>query len=258
MKIDEINRNPSYLVAGILLALISLVLVGSALAIWGRINYPNESADKGFIGYPFQTGWNNPALECLEDDSIEFVAQDGCDVASFDTEQGTIEIVEQDSVLPTELPLCLTQDVLDNYYVTVKVFGGYEPLNGSSLCGSYITLTQKNEYVGKIYVEWTLVGHDDCSPCGHYYDYWKATFVLPNDTPIELDSNKWPAGADPVCEDCIGADDTIPDKEVYVSYYTLWCGCCQRCQRFELIQTQKKIVLRTTPTSHEIIISSPV
>lgn len=238
MKIDEIIRNPYYLVAGILLALISLILVGSALAVGCCSQYPNEMVEQNFSGYPFQAGYDNPGLKCVKDDLVEFVAQDGC-VGCFDTEKGEITVIEYNQ--PQVLPLCITQNDLDNWYVTVKVTGGYDPIGGS------ITLKQEKNALKEqtINVVWEYLGHEEC-----YADYWKAHFVLPEGVnSIELESNQWPDGADPLCPEYA----TIPDKEVCVSYDTLWEGCHNVCQRFELIQTQKKIVLWTTPTSLEII-----
>jgi hypothetical protein len=225
MKIDEIIRNPYYLVAGILLALISLIIMGSALAIGGCSKYPTEAVEQGFIGYPFQTGWNDPGLEHVGGGLTEFVAQDGF-VGCFDTKKGSIDVVYEDSSIPCEpLPLCITQGYLDNYWVTVKVTGGYEPLNGSG----YLTLCQKFEEVGKIDIVWYKDQHVDCVGMCPYADYWTAKFVL-HDGEIELDSNQYPDGASH-CKDYV----TIPGKQVCVSYDTLWQGCIEIKQRFELI-----------------------
>lgn len=237
MKIDEIIRNPYYLVAGILLLLISLILVGFALVIGDIGRYPRDVFDRNVAGYPFQAGTENPELKQLEDDLTEFVAEYGCE--TFDTEKGTIEIV--DYYVDDVLPLCLTQDVLDNYWLTVKVKGKYVPEDGT------ITLIQKGEYMGTIDIDWIYRGHEEC-----YYDYWTAKFTL-TDGPIELASNQWPDGAKPL-EDCV----TIPGKEVIASWCTLWKGCEDRNQKFRLIQTQIKDRPLDDPNSHEIIISSPV
>ncbi|MFX0075114.1 MAG: hypothetical protein ACFE96_06715 [Candidatus Hermodarchaeota archaeon] len=169
MKIDEIIRNPFYIVAGILLALISLILVGFVLAIGDSYIYQHEIYDD-FMGYPLQTGLDNPVLESVEDDLAEFVAQDGS--VCMETEQGTFEIY--DFCLPDVLPLCLTQEVLDNWWVVLKVSGGYEPIDGFAI------LCQKGEYKGTIDINYEYAGHEPC-----YYDYWVAHFAL-TDGPIEL------------------------------------------------------------------------
>jgi hypothetical protein len=240
MKNDEIIQNPYYLVAGILLMLISLVLVGFALAIGDIGGYPHEVFDRDFIGYPFQAGNENPELKQIEDDFVEFVAECGCE--EFDTAQGTIEI--ENYYVDDYLPLCLTQSVLDKYWVTVKITGGYEPLGG------YIYLDQKNEFKGKVLIEWA---NTDDNPCD-CVDYWTASFKLKDEScPIALDSNQWPAGAVPVEDNC-----KIPGKEVLASWCTLWTGCDHQDQQFRLIQTQKINRPLDDPNSHEIIISSPV
>jgi len=151
-------------------------------------------------------------------------AQSDCCI--MDTEQGTIDL--HCYRLPDVLPLCITQAWLDQWYVCLAVTGGYEPVDGM------ISLCQKGEAAGQIEIIWD---NWDSFPCG---EYWRARFVLPDGVGcIELDSNQWPAGANPLVP-----ADTIPGKEVILNWCTLWKGCDQREQMFTLIQTHKSDVFR--------------
>jgi hypothetical protein len=227
MKIDRVKLGLS-IVAGILLVLIVSIFLGFALVGGSLINadnikppvsldYRKFQADIAGID-PYLSGYN----------PIVSVAQDGC--CLMDTEQGEIDIYQYN--LPAVLPLCLTQAELDNYYLIVNVTGGYEPLNGT-----YITLYQKGEWKGDIEIVWNYLRHEPC-----YVDYWIATFKL-TDGPIELDSNQWPTGADP----CFPEYQTIPGKKVCVMYETLWQGCIEYKQRFELIRIHHYDCIKISP-----------
>ena len=165
-------------------------------------------------------------LEIVVPESYDVLgAQSGTEV--MNTEQGTIEV--HCSNLPAVLPLCITQDVLDSWFVCVAVTGGYEPLGG------IITLSQKGIEVADICVSWWNWDSFGCDG-----EYWRADFTLVGEEEcILLDSNQWPAGAVPL-ED----NPTIPGKEVTIDWCSLWKGCEDRNQMFTLIQTQKSDVFR--------------
>jgi len=228
MKVDRVKLDLS-IVAGILLALIVSIFLGFALVGGSLINSDN-------IKPPINLDYKKLQVEIAGIDPylsgynpIVSVAQKGC--CSMDTEKGSIEIY--DYYLPDVLPLCITQADLDNYWVTVVVTGGYEPIDGS------ITLCQKGEWKGDIDIIWTYLGHEPC-----YADYWMATFVLPDGVDsIELDSNQWPDGAIPSYPEY----DTIPGKKVCLMWETLWQGCIEEKQRFELIQIHYNDCIKNVP-----------
>lgn len=233
MKIDRVKLDLS-IVAGILLTLVVSILLGFVLVGGFLINTDNIHA-------PLNLGYQTSQVNIIGADkyisgnnTIVSVAQDTS--CSMDTEKGSIVIY--DYYLPDVLPLCITQEVLSNYYVVVAVTGGYEPIDGS------ITLYQKGELKGVIDVDWTYRGHEPC-----YTDYWVATFVLPDGVDsIELESNQWPDGAKPLFPEYC----TIPGKKVCLDIDTLWQGCTlEEKQRFELIQIHQ-LVLNKSPTPHEV------
>jgi hypothetical protein len=139
----------------------------------------------------------------------------------FDTEQGSIEI--RDFYFPEVMPLCLTQEELDMWFVDLVVIGGYE-----LVCG-YIDVYQKGIQVGTIYLDWTVM-HDDVLCC---VDYYHVTFWS---DPICLDSNQYPDVCAPF--DLCAPYDTIPGKEVTFDLYSCWAGCEDPDQNFAITPTQ--------------------
>jgi hypothetical protein len=139
----------------------------------------------------------------------------------FDTEKGSIEVL--DFYIPEVMPLCLTQEELDMWFVDLMVVGGYE-----LICG-YIDVYQKGDYVGTIYLDWN-VAHDDILCC---VDYYHVTF---HGGPICLDSNQYPDVCAPF--DLCAPYDTIPGKEVTFDLYSCWTGCDDPDQNFAITPTQ--------------------
>ncbi|MFX1497779.1 MAG: hypothetical protein ACFFBH_09650 [Promethearchaeota archaeon] len=214
MKIDRVKLDLS-IVAGVLLLVILSILLGFALV--------GGSLTTDIIKPPINLDYNRVQVNIAGNDLYlsgynlnVSVAQKGC--GCMDTEKGEIKIVDYN--LPDVLPLCISQDDLLGYSVTVAVTGGYEPVDGS------ITLCQKGEYKGTINVVWTNADPDVLN-C---VEYWTATFTV--DDKIILESNQWPDGAFPLID-----NPTIPGKEVCLYYETLWVGCSEEQQQFKLIQT---------------------
>jgi hypothetical protein len=143
-----------------------------------------------------------------------FVMESECDCWCFHTEQGYID---WNWNIPDPLPLCIDNDTLLGWGLTVFVYGGYEPYGG------YIELSQKGEYKGTIYMQWTW---DQKGPCCAY-DYWKATFYVYED--ICLDSDQYP--------DEYADDGYIPGKKVWFNWCTDWTGCPEPDQRFTIIHS---------------------
>ncbi|MFW9834234.1 MAG: hypothetical protein ACFFEK_09585 [Candidatus Thorarchaeota archaeon] len=128
------------------------------------------------------------------------------------TEQGSIDFYYDN--LPSCLPLCITNETLKDYYVQVIVYGGYTPWE----LGSYITVCQKDDYKGTIFVNWTeFEGQGGC--CATFYN---ATFYVEDN--FCLESSQYPAVNSPWKIDQTPGE-TIPDKEVYLCIRTFWTGC---------------------------------
>jgi hypothetical protein len=58
------------------------------------------------------------------------VAESTTLVDVLDVEAGFVKLCD-DSVLPSSLPVCITQDWLDQWSLTICVYGGYEPVSGA-------------------------------------------------------------------------------------------------------------------------------
>jgi hypothetical protein len=237
MKVDRVILEVS-IVAGILAVLIVSILLGFALvgvsstnsdSIYPPINLDSKEFRAQIVGIdPYLSGSN----------SIVPVAYSGC--WTMDTKKGTMTVINRN--LPEELPLCLTQDVLDNYNFTVVVTGGYSPVVDTSS----IRLYQKGAYKGTIDVVFTNMPDACVCPCTEYY---LATFKLRGNCPIVLDSNKYPDGA--IIPD---GYTTIPGKEVCLCACSTWEGCSQVDQSFKFIRAHQHILMQT-PTPHEVLIT---
>ena len=165
--------------------------------------------------------------QSLGEPSFVWESESGC-WGPLCTEQGWIDFYDDN--LPDELPLCLDNEFLREWYVDVLVFGGYNPWEE---CG-YIDVFQKCEYKGTINIVWTWMGKGEC--CA--YDYWRATFYV--DDIICLESNKYP-DVSPWTIDYPADQETIPGKCVYFHIMTYWTGCVpgeQPSQDFTIIPTQ--------------------
>ena len=165
---------------------------------------------------------------------IDFVLGSKSGEWVFDTVPGSIEIV--DWYIPEIMPLCLTQEELDMWFVDLVVIGGYE-----LVCG-YIDVYQKGAYVGTIYVDWNVV-HDDVLCCVDYY------YISFYGGPICLDSNQYPDVCAPF--DLCAPFDTIPGKEVTFDLYSCWTGCSEPNQNFAITPTQSLSTL-----SKSVLLSS--
>lgn len=155
---------------------------------------------------------------------------EGTCINDLDTVPGQITITEE--VLPNEpLPLCITQEWLDQYYVIADVTGGYEPLGG------IIIVTQgegdKAECRGLIKIIPEPVSDGCCDNCCVPKE-WKFTFQL-CDGPICLESNHLPI----VPDGWWTCPDKTLQKEVDLCIKTKWAGCCLEEQEFIVILAHK-------------------
>jgi hypothetical protein len=189
-------------------------------------------ADPNLIGYNCseENLFNNKGLPIAE------CASDYC----IDTQAG-IMVVEYN--IPDCLPLCITQDYLNNNFgITVYSYGGYHPDPDAfgGMC-IYQPKTGLGGFVGITWSEPTIVACDNpdlpCYGCDVYV--YNAVFTL-ND-PIQIDSNHLPtvytSGADWTTL-CDGVPSGNLNKFVNLALCTGWEGCDKQDQKFQLILAQ--------------------
>ncbi|MFW9794510.1 MAG: hypothetical protein ACFFEE_09415 [Candidatus Thorarchaeota archaeon] len=135
----------------------------------------------------------------------------------YNTERGWIRW--DGNNLPSELPLCITNNTIADWFYLVLSYGGYDPFGG------YIEVWQKDVYKGKIWIEWTDAGKGDYLCCT--YNWWNASFYVKQN--FCLDSNQYPMG--------YYDGRYIPDKEVCFTAFTQWTGCGHPSQDFTIIHS---------------------
>ena len=208
----------------ILVISITMVL---ALVVGGFVVAANSYGDQDQNQIPV-VDVQERALNYLDPDVIaqqqtlrkpDFVkeTESGC-WGPFNTEKGWI--MWDGYYFPSELPLCITNDTIANWYIYALSYGGYEPYGG------HINVYQKFEYKGTIYFEWADAGKGSFDCCT--YNWWLATFYVTED--FCLESNQYP--------DASGLTGYIPDKEVCFSFDTYWTGCGHVSQHFTVIHSQ--------------------
>ena len=219
MGIDDTEQRQSNLIIGILIVAVASIVVAFALVIGGTKLFSQNKVCPVSIGL-FSEAENKPELQEPKIENFVSVAKSGC--TWMDTAKGEIIIDDANTHLPdwAVLPLCITQEELNNYYVTVRVTGGYRPE-----CGS-IKFYQKGLEVGKIDLNWGTAVHEPC-----YTDIYRVTFSTAAN--IELESNQWPDYPSWLTFD--SNYDIVTDKKVQVCLCTKWTGC-----HFWLILLQKQ------------------
>lgn len=179
----------------------------------------------------------NPSEALVMSGTGDVLVTERCELGFMDTEPGFLAVC--DANLPCDpLPLCITNDYLSQFSLTVCSYGGYEPLNG------WVRLFQQKTtgaFEGQIDMTWTDMGQDICPITGCIVDVYLATFTVA--APIMLDSNHPPAG---ICGDadlCF-IPEWAPDelgKKVYVVLQTDWTGCGEPDQKFRVIPAHKSL-----------------
>ncbi|NHJ19738.1 MAG: hypothetical protein EAX91_02255 [Candidatus Lokiarchaeota archaeon] len=219
MEIDDSNKRSFMIFAGILvftlLSIFMIILLGV-----GSARVYNQNSITMLGGDLQQNITLSNGNKGTGSKEIELIAYRGL-VDGLDTEQGYIKVLDYNFDYP--LPLHLSQEEVSDWFVTLEVRGGYEPLEG------YIDICQKGEDKGRLWMDWTYLG---LRPS--WYEYWNVTFKPEGN--IYLDSNQFPA----VDHDWfwIDKDGEIPGKDVKFDVYTLWTGCGQEDQNFEIILVQ--------------------
>jgi hypothetical protein len=160
------------------------------------------------------------------------VTQNSVDCFPVDTEAGEIDICPVHINLPTELPLCIKNETLQDYYCYIIAKGGYTPHL------IRIEVQQWDKYgsghwdtAGYIYGKWTPVPKDDHMGLECCWDVWEVTFYVEENFCIK--SNKAP--------DNIGGDFelVLPEcfdlnKPVRVWITSQWSGCPDPNQHFDV------------------------
>ncbi|MFX0009768.1 MAG: hypothetical protein ACFE9R_05590 [Candidatus Hermodarchaeota archaeon] len=221
MEIEEGNKRYSKIIAGILaftvLSIFMIILLGVGnQKIQAQVNMlPRSAGFQSSVGL-IDEDQNSGGIV------LESVAQRGW-VDCLDTEQGYIKVIDYNFDYP--LPLHLSEEELADWYVILEVRGGYDPLDG------YIDVYQGKEgFKGRLLMDWDYLGFRPS-----WYEYWNVTFKPEGD--IFLDSNQFPV----VDHDLffINKEGEIPGKDVGFDVWTLWTGCGEDNQNFEIILVQK-------------------
>ena len=237
---EETNGSYSNAVIGILIITIALSMGLSVLGVWvnaldGSQEFtfdlpfiPEKKSVKDIIsqedsseGQTSESQFREVSEEACVGECDEPVPESGY-LGCFDTVPGTLEIVEDATYLPEgPLPLCIDNDYLANYYMTVVSVGGYSPNWGAI----FLNQMKGDEcFEGVIYADFEEIDLDGC-PCT--VEYFITFYVC---EPICLDSNHLPEGFD---------QDVYLDKWVEVCFATEWEGCHLDTQEFMVILAHK-------------------
>lgn len=178
----------------------------------------------------------NPSEALVMTGTGDVLVTERCEVGFMDVDPGYLCV--SDAYLPETLPICITNDFLEEFYITVSSYGGYAPLNG------WVRLFQMKTdgmYEGQIDITWTLVGEAVCPCTGCVADIYEATFTV--EAPIMLESNHPPAA---ICGDCdlCFIPEWAPEelgKEVFVVIQSDWTGCNGPDQKFRVIPAHESL-----------------
>ncbi|MFX1258796.1 MAG: hypothetical protein ACFFAN_13125 [Promethearchaeota archaeon] len=227
MNIANSNRRYFMIIAGILLIVV-FIFIASSLVIGETIRTDNNAEIANLV--PDSNFGYNPKIKSGFDDVSLAKKED--EVIHKSTEKGTIDVTWE---YCGPLELCITQDVLDSWgnVLVAKIKGKYEPIGGivNVTQGDLDLWPWKFEDLPDFGIKWTYWYHEDC-----YYDYWLGSLVMPPDISyIELASNQWPDGAEPV----VPGWPCIPGKKVNFEIDIKYQGCSEEDQQFWLIMTHK-------------------
>jgi len=178
----------------------------------------------------------NPSEALVMTGTGDVLVTERCNIGFMDVEPGFLAICDYN--LPETLPICITNDYLAEFSITVCSYGGYEPLNG------WVRLFQlktTGAFEGQIDMTWTPMGEAVCPLTGCIVDVYVATFSVVE--PIMLDSNHPPAticGDNDLCFIPEWAPDDL-GKEVFVIIQSDWTGCDLPDQKFRVIPAHKSL-----------------
>ena len=228
MEIDNGDRRSQIIIAGILVMCIVAIFVGFALVI-GVFKTDSQISMLSL----FDKVLNNSEIGLISYDTDVSAGKYDC-IDDVPTAAGEISLLSANFPPETwtELPLCITDSDIANWYITLYVTGGYAPQSGC------ITFTQcgVEQY---IYIDWS-----DTDYC--CYTEWTATFTT-DDGCIEFMSSQDPVINLPFDYNYCG---DMPDcKLVDICWCTSWTGC-----EFCIMLTHKKY--RNPPISDFLIIAN--
>ena len=216
MEIDYGEKRSQIIIAGILVICVVAIFVGFALVI--GVSKTNSQIS---ILQAFDKILNNSGISTFGQETDVSACKGGC-LFDVPTAQGEISYLSANfpPMSWTELPLCITDADIANWYITLTVTGGYEPE-----CGK-ITFTQEtvDQY---IYIRWTETVITCC------VSEWTATFVT-DDGCIDFMSTQLPK-VDLPFDYCGPCGDGFDEKLVDICWCTAWIGC-----DFYIMLTHKK------------------
>ena len=239
MRIDTTDQRQSKYIVGILIITVFAICVAIVFGCGGYLRVKQDN---------YNLINSNFSLNLIEGSSgnekIVTVAQ-GTALYDLDTEVGYIEGLGE--VLPNweVVPLCITDELLAPYWVTIKSVGGYKPYGNwfIDIFQDAKELVVGRERIGQIALIYTEVPELS----GSCYTVYNITFDVVGEC-ISVDSNNfpdfppgWVLTKEVYC---------TPDlnKKVDIEISTYWYGCGEPYQRFELILSQK-IVFPESPNS---------
>jgi hypothetical protein len=157
----------------------------------------------------------------------------------FDTVPGEMELIR--SVLPVDpLPLKITNEYLDDYWILVGTTGGYSWVDGCIK----VMQAKSDESIWD-----NVVGIIDITAMPvqgpHGWAYYNLTFTVSGDHPIILDSNHPPDS--PLGDFCVWGPSDL-DKFVHLKVSTTWEGCHLPEQQFMVILAHKVMSQNKPPT----------
>jgi hypothetical protein len=142
------------------------------------------------------------------------------------------------------LPLCINETVVDQWYLDIRVSGGYEPYKPYSpwydIYGQ-VSIYQKGEYKGYLnIVGYSVTYHYQPNVMGVCEKTYRLYFDIDWEYYDEfcIDSNQWPITFDPdwYTYDLYPYTDTIPGKDCFdFNFWMGWSGCSKEDQSFMLI-----------------------
>jgi hypothetical protein len=240
MKIVDSNKRYGTVIAGILVVSVVSIFVVSALGVGNySIFSENNIHSREILFIP------------VNDERVS-VAYSG-EVEDLETEPGTLTIEEfvydyDDG----QLPLCLTNTELEDWYIIVKSYGGYVPVKWWADQEAEIYQEKDlfwfwcyDQHVGSLEISWEDVTADypdgECADC---YTYWKGTFSLECGKVICLDSSQYPTVDATNVDGTWEVDETGSIgccNDVSISITSDWKPACGplSCSRFELILAKK-------------------
>jgi hypothetical protein len=235
MEIESNNERYYLIIAGILVFTVLSIFVVLVLGFGGHLMSNLNVIDSNIGVFPLDSrdDFSNNAGTI----EIGSVPEKGV-FGPFDTKPGEMKIFDQ--YLPVDpLPLKITNDYLNDYWVVVGTYGGYSWISG------YIKVMQTksdenlwSNIVGYIKITATEIEGP------HGWTTYNLTFSIHGDHPIILDSNHPPVS--PLGDFWVNGPDNL-DKWVWLKVDTTWEGCPLPEQQFMVILTQK-VIFPESPT----------